>query len=207
MATGTPLSPGAAAAPEAGQSFPLPLLNGDILYEVADGEIRELPPMSARETQFASDLSGLVGNHAWGSSLGRVQTQMLFLIDSSRKLQRRPDVSYVSFQRWPKGKPVPGTEAWEVVPDLAVEIVSPTNVANEVVGKVEDYFACGVQRVWVIYPLFAKVYDYASPTAVQILTRAPIDCREATCCRASSSRCPRCSRTRPRTPERPRLDH
>ena len=53
-----------------------------------------------------------------------------------------------------------------------MEIISPTNSANEVLGKVEDYFACGVQRVWVIYPLFSKVYDYASATSVRILTRA-----------------------------------
>jgi Uma2 family endonuclease len=172
MATGRRLSPGPAATLEASPSLTEPLLNGDILYEVVDGEIRQLPPMNARETQFASDLDGIVGNYAWNASLGLVQMQMLFLIDKSRKLQRRPDVSYVSFERWPKGKPVPGTDAWEVVPNLAVEIVSPTNGANEVVGKVEDYFACGVQRVWVIYPLYSKVYDYASPTAVQILTRA-----------------------------------
>jgi hypothetical protein len=36
----------------------------------------------------------------------------------------------------------------------------------------EDYFACGVQRVWVFYPLYSKVYDCASATEVQILTRA-----------------------------------
>jgi Uma2 family endonuclease len=171
MATGTLLSPGPAAAPEASPSLTEPLLNGDVLYEVVDGEIRELPPMSARETQFATDLAGSMVTHARNASLGKVQVEMLFWLDKSRKLQRRPDVSFVSFQRWPKGKPVPGTEAWDVIPNLAVEIVSPTNGANEVLGRIEDYFACGVHRVWVIYPLYSKIYDYASPTTVQILTR------------------------------------
>jgi Uma2 family endonuclease len=172
MATGTLLSPGLAAVPGASPTLAEPLLNGEILYEVVDGEIRELPPMSARETQFASDLTGIIGPHARTAALGRVQSEMLFLIDKGRDLQRRPDVSFVSFDRWPRGKPVPGTQAWEVVPDLAAEIVSPTNGANEVVGKVQDYFACGVRRVWVFYPLFALVYDYTSATAVRIVTRA-----------------------------------
>jgi Uma2 family endonuclease len=172
MATGTLLSPGLAAAPVANPSWTEPLLNGDVLYEVVDNEIRELPPMSARETQFATDLALIVNNHARNSSLGKVQAEMLFLIDAPRNLQRRPDVSFVSFQRWPRGKPVPGTQAWEVVPELAVEIISPTNGANEILGKVEDYFACGVQRVWVIYPLYSKVFDFASATSVRILTRA-----------------------------------
>jgi Uma2 family endonuclease len=118
------------------------------------------------------NLVRIVSNYAWNASQGLVQAEMLFLIDKSRNLQRRPEVSFVSFPRWPKGRPVPGTPAWEVVPELAVEVVSPINGAYEVLEKVEDYFACGVQRVWVIYPPFSKVYDYASATSVRILTRA-----------------------------------
>ena len=39
------------------------------------------------------------------------------------------------------------------------------------IEKIDDYFASGVRRVWVIYPLYAKFYDYESPTSVRILTR------------------------------------
>ncbi len=46
--------------------------------------------------------------------------------------QRRPDVSFVSYQRWPKTEPVPETKAWEVVPNLAVEVVSRTETMFEV---------------------------------------------------------------------------
>jgi Uma2 family endonuclease len=141
MSTGTTMTPGPVSRSTANQTLTDPLFNGDILYEVVDDEIRELPPMSARETQFATDLARLVGNHAWAAKLGKVQAEMLFLVDKSRNRQMRPDVSYLSFDRWPKGRPVPQTSAWEVVPDLAVEIVSPTDGANEVLGKVEDYFA------------------------------------------------------------------
>jgi Uma2 family endonuclease len=159
--------PSPAAALIANRHPSEPLLDGEILYEVVDNEIRELPPMSAFETQFASNL---VRHPAWNPITGRVQGEMLFLIDKARNLQRRPDVSFVSYERWPKGKPVPGTPAWEVVPDLAVEIVSPSNEAFEVLEKLEEYFACGVRRVWVFYLPFFKVYDYSSTTSVRILT-------------------------------------
>ena len=96
---------------------------------------------------------------------------MLFMLLREKNLQRRPDLAFVSFERWPRGKPVPGTNAWEVVPNLAIEVISPTNSANEVIEKLDDYFAAGVQRVWVIYPLYGKFYDYSSPTSVRILTR------------------------------------
>ncbi len=172
MSTGTILAPGVAAVPGFNGSTAEPFYGGDVLYEVVDNEFRELPLMSARETRLASILLQILGPFTRSNSLGLTDMEMLFLIGGPRNLQRRPDVSYVSFQRWPKGKPVPATNAWDVVPDLAVEIVSPTDGANEIIEKVEDYFTCGVRRVWVLYPLVSKVYDYASSTAVRILTRA-----------------------------------
>ena len=64
---------------------------------------------------------------------------------------------------------MPTGDAWEVVPDLAVEVVSPTNTSYEVVGKVDEYFRAGVRLVWVILPGRNKVYVYTSPTDVRIL--------------------------------------
>ena len=37
--------------------------------------------------------------------------------------------------------------------------------------KTKEDFEAGVERVWVIYPEFAEIYDYDSPTSVRILTR------------------------------------
>jgi Uma2 family endonuclease len=170
MAIATIIAPVPALAPRLNSPPPEPPI-GDLRYEVVDNQIRELPPMSARETRFASSLSHILGNFAWTHDLGQVDVEMLYLLDAPKNLQRRPDVAFISFQRWPRGKPVPGTNALEVVPNLAVEVISPTNGANEVMGKLEDYFACGVQRVWVFYPLFGKVYDYDSTTTVRILNR------------------------------------
>lgn len=172
MSTGTILSPGSVAVSGENGSPAEPFVAGDILYEVVDNEIRELPPMGARESGLTSYLHELLAPFTRKKQLGLTYMEMLFLIGGPRNLQRRPDVSYVSYQRWPKGKTVPATNAWKVVPDLAVEIISPSNGANEIIEKLEDYFTCGVRRVWVFYPLVSKVYDYASPTSVRILTRA-----------------------------------
>ena len=46
------------------------------------------------------------------------------------------------------------------MPDLAIEIVSPTNTADEVAEKLEEYFRVGVRSVWVVYPRQRKVYTY-----------------------------------------------
>jgi len=92
----------------------------------------------------------------------------------SGSLQRRPDVAYISFNRWPRNREVQSTAAWDVIPNLAIEIVSPTSGANEIVEKIENHFTAGVERVWVVYPTIQKVYDYSAPDAVQILTPSKV---------------------------------
>ena len=142
----------------------------DILYEVVDNLIRELPPMGAREVDLASTLIRILSNFAWSHQLGRVESEMLFLLDAAKNLQRRPDLALVSFERWPRDRRIPAEPAWEVVPNLAIEVISPKNLAYDVVQKIEDYFTTGVVRVWVIYPNVSKIYDYESPSSVRILT-------------------------------------
>lgn len=138
-------------------------------YEVVDGQIVENPPMGARESELASFLLELMGPPARLNRLGRVVTEMLFMIDHVRILKRRPDVAFVSNNRWPLKRRVPARESWHVVPDLAIEVVSKTNSANTIARKIDEYFDAGVVLMWVIYPALSKIYVYDSPTHVRIL--------------------------------------
>jgi Uma2 family endonuclease len=149
-----------------------PQTGDDTLYEVVNGHRMEMPPMSAYEVGITSLLTESLGSFVRAHQLGRTFGEMLFVLDGDRKLQRRPDVAFVSYQTWPQGRPIPRTNAWEVVPELAVEVVSPTNFAEEVVGRVLEFFHAGVREVWVVYPGPRQVYVYRSPTAIQVLTRA-----------------------------------
>ncbi len=74
---------------------------------------------------------------------------------------------------------MPDAEAWDMVPDLAVEVVSESNGANEIIVKVNDYFRTGSQLVWVVYPVVRQVYVYQSATDVRILAeKDDLDGRE-----------------------------
>jgi Uma2 family endonuclease len=152
-------------------SFPPPGLDSDALkfYEVVDGEIVENPPMGAKQSVLAAFLQELMAPFARPNGLGRVVTETLFLIDRARNLKRRPDLAFVSAQRWPLRRRVPETEAWDVVPDLAAEVISESNSANSVLIKIEEYFQASVRAVWVIFPAVNKIYVYDSPTRVRIL--------------------------------------
>ena len=139
-------------------------------YEVIDGVRVEREPMGAFETVLASWLCYLLNSFAAGRKLGLAVSEVLFVLNAQRNLRRRPDVAFVSYARWPT--PVMAREsAWNVVPDLAVEVVSPSNLAEEIDRKITDYFQSGVRLVWVFYPDSGRVYVYQSPTQVSILER------------------------------------
>jgi Uma2 family endonuclease len=61
-----------------------------------------------------------------------------------------PDLLYVSYDRlaadWLEDSPCP------VLPELAIEIVSPEQTFNQLVQKATDYLSAGLDRVWAVYP-------------------------------------------------------
>ncbi len=139
-------------------------------YEVIDGVRVEREPMGAFETVLASWLCYLMNGFAAGKKLGLAVNEVLFVLNAARNLHRRPDVAFVSYARWPTSV-VAREPAWNVVPDLAIEIVSPSNFAEEIDRKITDYFQAEVRLVWVVYPDSGRVYVYQSPTRVSILER------------------------------------
>jgi Uma2 family endonuclease len=140
------------------------------LYEIVDGQRVELPPRSAYATWLASRLHGRLSPYTEAQGLGTSVMEMLFILDAESDLRRRPDVAFVSAARWPLDRELPSTGDWDVVPNLAVEVISPHDVFKDVLAKLREYFHYGVQLVWVIAPEEQQVYVYASPTHVRVLT-------------------------------------
>jgi Uma2 family endonuclease len=96
---------------------------------------------------------------------------VLFDLRPAVNRSRQPDMALVCFDRWARGKKIPRGAAWRVVPDLAVEVVSPTDSADGLIEKVHEYFDAGCRLVWVVYPTFEEVYIYESPKAIRVLGR------------------------------------
>lgn len=154
----------------------MPTQNGNVvfdelLYEVVDGQRVEVAPMGAHENVMASLLMWFLQTFAMPKGLGLAVMETLFDLAAVGR-ERRPDVAFVSSRRWPLNRlPPRGDNAWKVVPNLAVEVVSPTNTADEIVTKIHDYFQASVELVWVIYPDPGAVYVYESPDRARILKR------------------------------------
>jgi Uma2 family endonuclease len=140
------------------------------LYEVVNGERVELPAMSIYASWITARLGYRLGPFAEEHALGTVVTEALFILDAERDLRRRPDLAFVSVERWPLSLDIPETGDWQVIPDLAVEVLSPNDLWQEVWAKMQEYFRMGVRQVWIILPAAKQVCVYTSPTEVRILT-------------------------------------
>jgi Uma2 family endonuclease len=133
--------------------------------------VRVEKPMGLVENLIANILLGRLGPFCRDNRLGLAVMEVLFEIPGSGN-DRKPDVAFVSFGRWAADRPVPRVNAWPVAPDLAVEVISPTDKAFDVIEKVQEYFAGGVRQVWHIYSHIEQVFVFTSPAQVRILTRA-----------------------------------
>jgi Uma2 family endonuclease len=56
-----------------------------------------------------------------------------------------------------------------LIPDLCVEVTSPNDLYDDVMGKMQEYFEYGVREVWVVWPPRRQVSVYRSPDDVTIL--------------------------------------
>lgn len=131
--------------------------------EIVNGQCVKKPPMGNFQVWVASILAQQLGHHARTQRLGRVFSGMRFKINPAGDPQRRPDVAFVSYERWPRERKINSENGLEVAPDLAIEVISPSNSADEVINKIGEYFKAKVRRVWVIYPIDRLIYVYESP--------------------------------------------
>src|SRR5262245_48733495 len=112
------------------------------LYELVDGVLVE-KAMGIQESFLAAFLAGLLGEFARRNDLGFVlgADGMARLAPG---LVRIPAVSFISWKRVPD-KRVPRTPMLGFGPDLAVEVLSPSNTPQEMERKLNDYFRANVQ--------------------------------------------------------------
>lgn len=81
---------------------------------------------------------------------------------------RAPDVSFIAKSRLRGWKRAPAA-FFEGAPDLAIEVLAPSNMAGEISERLEDFFASGTQLAWIIHPEEQFVEVCHSPVQRKIL--------------------------------------
>ena len=134
-------------------------------YEYIEGELKVSPAGMLHErigVKLSRRLDEFVERHqlggVYGSSTG-------YRMKSGNVLS--PDVSYVRKSRLPEGESPEGFGHF--APDLAVEILSPSDRLDNLKDKIAEYFENGSEQVWVFDPRQRTVFIYPSLTEYEVL--------------------------------------
>jgi Uma2 family endonuclease len=129
-------------------------------YELIEGNI--VAKMAPQRFHSKTQRALLRYLEEWGESRGEVG------IEWSVILQRRgkdwvpiPDLLFVSQERLPENL---GDEPCPVPPDLAIEIISPSQTFGDMAEKAMDYLSAGVLRVWVVDPQAQSITVFTPDT-------------------------------------------
>jgi Uma2 family endonuclease len=103
----------------------------------------------------------LMGGHVLSNKLGRVYPgDVTFVLDGQPdgiQISREPDVSFLS-----AANVTPSKGFIYGAPDLAVEIVSPSQDYDEMFKKSQEYFHAGTRQVWIVLPNLRQI-DVLTP--------------------------------------------
>ena len=132
------------------------------LCELVEGVLVE-KPKGFFESRLAAMIihliQGYLDNNKFGIVMG-ADAQIRFLPG----IVRLPDVSYISWEHF-AGRKLPHVQILGVAPDLAIEVLSPSNTKKEMARKREEYFKAGTKCVWLLDPKNRKMKVYSAPDA------------------------------------------
>ena len=137
----------------------------DLDYEIVNGQ-KEVKMAGARHGEVGVELITELNNYLRKNRVGKIYTpDTTFQIGG---VERLPDIGFISAMRAPAdGTPM---SKWEIAPDLAIEIISPTDIYSKVMNKLREYFAAGVKQVWLVTIEDEQVTIYDSPTQIRVVT-------------------------------------
>jgi Uma2 family endonuclease len=117
--------------------------------ELVRGQMVVREPPGFRHGDIVVNLTVVIAQFVRARNLGRVLAESGYVLFTGPDTVRGPDVSFVRHERIPD--PIPRGFA-RFAPDLAIEVLSPSDRPGKVLEKVADYLNAGTHLVWVIDP-------------------------------------------------------
>jgi Uma2 family endonuclease len=153
-------------------------LPADVGYELDRGVLVEMSRPKPRHGLIATNLILLIGSFVKTNRLGRVFTESGFILARNPDIVRGPDLAFMHANRAPNDADL--DRYIDGGPDLAVEIVSPNDMAEDVRRLIDEYLQAGAQAVWIIYPAFKTVEIHRANGSMSVLRASDMLVGEAT---------------------------
>lgn len=122
------------------------------LYELSRGRLITMPLSNALRGFYGAKLAMFVTSCVKPHKLGYVtaaKTGYILDLPGKGDTVLAPDVGFIRRDQLPNG--MPETGYIPAPPDLAIEIVSPNDAADEIEAKIQDYLAGGTRLIWYLY--------------------------------------------------------
>ena len=144
--------------------------NDGYLYELIKGELIKVSPPPGHEHGLVTmNIAGPLYEYVKTRNLGKVYAaETGFLLEQNPDSVRAADVSFVRRERIERAGSVKGY--WIGAPDLAVEVISPSDTVGRIEGKVAAWLKADTALLWVVSPKLHAVTVYRSLTDVTVLT-------------------------------------
>ena len=137
-------------------------------YELIEGELIEMAPAGGRHSNIGVRIAVLLFQHVDKSNLGELfGADCGFFLRHDPDTVRAPDAAFITKERIPS-EGIPSGFV-DTIPDLVVEVVSPSDRTGQVQAKTEQWIEHGVKLVWVAYPERRSITVYRSLSEVHVL--------------------------------------
>jgi Uma2 family endonuclease len=137
--------------------------------ELVRGEVREMSPSGSRHSRIGAKILARLEVYVEAGGLGAVHnSDGGFRLFSDPDTVRSPDIGFVSRERADAVGDIEGF--WPGAPDLAIEVISPSDSYGEVDEKVAEYLEAGCRMVVVVNPRRRTAAVYRSRSDIALLT-------------------------------------
>ena len=134
--------------------------------ELVDGKVIQMSPAGRQHGVVAGRILGYIFQYLLTRPLGELYAAETGFIFPNGKTVRAPDVMFLSSVRITPELSETGFVG--IVPDFAVEVVSPEQPFAKMVEKVESYLKIGLKLAWIVEPDDQTIHVYKPSTPVQV---------------------------------------
>lgn len=146
----------------------LHLPDDGLRYELIRGELKKMALAGNEHGALALEFAAELRNFVKANKLGRVYAaETGFKLAPDPDTVCAPDAAFISRKRLDEVGPVEGY--WPGAPDLAAEVISPSDLYTEVSEKVAEWLAAGAKMVVVVNPHTRQLLVHLSLTEVKVL--------------------------------------